>query len=41
MTKKFDKKRVSGFLSFLPSSREERYFFRIGNNRGKTRVFSL
>ena len=39
--KKLDKNRVSGFLPFLPSSREERYFFRIGNNQEKTTVFSL
>ena len=41
LLKKIDKNRVSGFLPFLPSSREERYFFRIGNNREKTTVFSL
>ena len=39
ITKKFDKNRVSGFLPFLPSSREERYFFRIGNNREKNHGF--
>ena len=38
LLKNIDKNRVSGFL---PSSREERYFFRIGNNREKTTVFSL